>query len=153
MTPPRSHLFAGAVLALGGVFVGITALGLVAAQAVLFARIPGVVVSSRDAALLGDLLAVLPLIVTFAALNIGAAIGLMVGRGWAVPVASWVAAAAVAVGLLTLVLVIAGNGPATDADGLGIISVFVGFYAAAAIAVQVSAIPAFAPRRAPSTAA
>jgi hypothetical protein len=153
MTAPRSHLFSAAILALGGALTGITALALVVAKGVIATGIPGISVKPQDAALLDDLVAVLPFIVTFAGLNLAAAIGLLVGRGWAVATAGWVATVAVAVGLLAIVLVIAGNGGAADPDGLSIVSVFVSLYAAAALAPQVGAtVPAVSFRPVPSAA-
>ncbi len=156
VTAPRSHLFAAAVLTLGGALVGITALGLAVAPGVLAAGIPGVAVKPQDAALLDDLFAVLPFIVTFAAINLAAALGLVIGHSWAASAASWVASVAVAVGLLALVLVIVGSGvggDASNADGLGVISIFVSLYALVALAVHVSRVPTPAFRSAASAAA
>jgi hypothetical protein len=148
MQSPRSHQFAAAVLALGGGLLGTTALAIFMAHVVVAAGIPGVVAKPQDVALLGDLVAVLPFIVTFAAFNVVAAIALMVGRSWAVTVASWVAGVAITIGLLGLVLLIAGSGTtpaadpgrAGDADGLAIISLFLCLYTAAAVALRVSGL-------------
>ncbi len=155
MPSPRSHLFAAAVLALGGGLLGVTTLAIVVARAVLAAGVPGVVVKPQDAALLDDLFAVLPFIVTFAALNLAAAVGLALGRRWGVTVGSWVASVAVAIGLLGLLLLVAGSAPspvagtgrAGDPDGLAIISVAVCLYASAAVALRLpdGRAPAFHP--------
>jgi len=144
MQSSRSQLFAAAVLALGGGLLGVTTLAIVAARAVLAAGIPGVVANPQDIALLGDLSAVLPFIVTFAALNVVAAIGLALGRRWAAGVARWVAGIAVAICLIGLLLLIAGSGPistadagrAGDPDGLAIISLVLCLYGSAAVALR-----------------
>lgn len=83
MPSSRSHLFASAVLALGGSLVAVTALAIAVARAVVQAGLPGVVAKPGDVALLGDLFAVLPFIVTFAVANLAAAVGLATGHAWA----------------------------------------------------------------------
>jgi hypothetical protein len=155
----RSHLFAAAVLGLGGGLLTVTVLAIVVARAVLEAGVPGVVAKPQDVALLGDLFAVVPFIVTFAAANLAASIGLAIGRSWAPRVARWVAGVAVAIGLLGLVLLIAGSGPVSttaagrgsDPDGLAVISLFVCAYAWAAIAVRLPFEPQ-RPRLVPAAA-
>lgn len=52
MQPSRSRLFAAAVLALGGGLLGVTALAIVVARAVVAAGIPGVVVRAEGLGLL-----------------------------------------------------------------------------------------------------
>ena len=149
MPSSRSRLFAAAVLALGGGLLGSLALAIGVAKAVLTAGVPAVVAKPQDVALLGDLLAVVPFIVTFAAANLATAVGLALGRRWATGVARWVTGVSVASGLLGLVLLIAGSGPvstgdagrAADPDGLAIISLFVCLYAWAAVAVRLPADP------------
>ena len=119
------------------------------AHAVIAAGVPGIVATPQDVALLGDLFAVLPFILTFAVANLAAAIGLATGRDWAPRVARWITGVAVATGLLALVLLIAGNGPvpatqvatASDPDGFAILSLFVCLYAWAAIAVRLPEDP------------
>lgn len=149
MPPSRSHLFASGVLALGGGLLAVTALAIAVARTVLSAGLPGVVAKPEDVALLGDLFAVLPFILTFAIANLAAAVGLATGRDWALRVARWVTGVAVAIGLLGLMLMIAGNGPvpatqaahASDPDGFAILSFFVCLYAWAAIAVRLPEDP------------
>ena len=144
MPSSRPHLFASAVLALGGGLLAVMALAIVVARAVVASGIPGIVATPADVALIGDLVAILPFIVTFAAANLAASFGLAIGRSWAPRVARWVAGVSVGTGLLGLVLLIAGSGPAStagggrvgDPDGLAIISLFVCLYAWAAIAVR-----------------
>ena len=149
MPSSRAHLFAASVLTLGGGLVAVTALAVVVARFVLNAGLPGVEARPQDVALLGDLFAVLPFIVTFAIVNLAAGVGLVVGRSWATRVARWVTGIVVATGLLGLVLMIAANGPvpstqvagAADPDGFAILSVFVCLYAWAAIAVRLPEEP------------
>jgi hypothetical protein len=144
MPSSRSHLFASGVLALGGGLFAVLALAIVVGRVVLDAGLPGVVAKPQDIALIGDLFAVVPFIVTFAAANLAAAVGLATGRTWAPQVARWITGVSVATGLLGLVLLIAGSGPVsvvdaahgTDPDGFAIVSFFVILYAWAAIAVR-----------------
>ncbi len=147
MQPSRSHLFAAAVLALGGGLLGVTALAVAVARAVVAAGTAGVVATPHDLALLDDLVAILPFMVTFATLHVAAAIGLALGRRSAVRAGTWVAGMAVAIGLLVLVIMILGSAPtsaadagrAGDPDGLAIISVFLCLYGAAAVALRMPA--------------
>jgi hypothetical protein len=149
MPASRSYLFASAVLVLGGGVLALVTVAIVVARAVVEAGLPGVVVKAQDVALLGDLFAVVPFIVTFAGINLAAAVGLATGRAWAPRAARWITGVAVATGLLGLLLLIAGSGPipptqvaqASDPDGFAILSVFVCLYAWAAIAVRVPEEP------------
>jgi hypothetical protein len=149
MPSSRAHQFAAAVLVLGGGLLAVTALAVVAARVVVNAGLPGVVVRPRDVALLDDLLAVVPFIVTAAVINLVAGLGLAAGRRWAPRIASWVTGAAVATGLLGLVLLIAANGPvpstqvagASDPEGFAILSLFVCLYAWAAVALRLPEEP------------
>jgi hypothetical protein len=144
MPSTRSQQFAAGVLALGGGLLAVGAFAIVVARVVLSAGLPGVHAAPEDLALLADLIAVLPFVVTFAIVNLVGAIGLVTGRTWAPGVARWVTGVAVATGLAGLLLLIAANGPvpptqvaqASDPDGFAIVSVFVCLYAWAAIAVR-----------------
>jgi hypothetical protein len=129
--------------------LAVTTVAIVVARAVVEAGLPGVVVTAQDLALLDDLFAVVPFIVTFAAINLASAIGLATGRAWAPRAVRWITGITVAIGLLGLLLLIAGSGPtpatqvaqASDPDGFAILSVFVCLYAWAAIAVRVPEEP------------
>jgi hypothetical protein len=144
MSSSRPNQFAAVVLALGGAMLAVIALAIVVAKVVVDAHVPGVVATPQDVALLGDLVAVLPFVVSFAAANVAAGLGLLLGRRWAPRVARWVSGVAVSIGLLGLVLLIAANGPvastqvagASDPDGFAILSVFVCLYAWAAVALR-----------------
>lgn len=144
MPSSRSQQFAAGVLALGGGVLAVGALAIVVARVVLDAGLPGVHATPEDLALLADLIAVLPFVVTFAVVNVVAAIGLATGRPWATGVARWVTAVAVATGLAGLLLLIAANGPvpatqvaqASDPNGFAIVSCFVSLYAWAAVALR-----------------
>ena len=86
MSSSRSHLFASGVLALGGGLLAVTAFAIVVARAVINAGLRGVVQKPGDVALLDDLVAVLPFLVTVAVINLAAAVGLATGApghpGW-----------------------------------------------------------------------
>jgi hypothetical protein len=149
MPSSRAHQFATAVLALGGGLLVVTALAILVARIVVSTSLPGIVVRSEDVALLDDLIAVLPFMLTFAAMNLAAGIGLAAGRRWAPRVATWVTGIAVATGLLGLLLLIAANGPvpstkvagAADPEGFGILSAVVCLYAWAAVALRLPEEP------------
>lgn len=149
MPSSRPHQFAAAVMALGGASLAVTAFALVVARVVIEANLPGVVAKPQDVALLGDLIAIAPFIVTVAAINLVAAVGLVTGRSWAPRVARWVTGVAVTAGLLGLILLIAANGPvpstqvarASDPEGFAILSAFVCLYAWAAVALRLPTEP------------
>ena len=95
----------------------------------------GLAVDPSDAALLGDLVAVLPLVIGFALVNVIAGVGLVAGSTWADSVAVATAGVAVVAGSLGLVLVVAGRDPfapvgvsGPSSEGLGILAVFTGVY-------------------------
>jgi hypothetical protein len=144
MPSSRPHLFASGVLALGGGLLAVTALAIAVARVVVQAGLLGVVATTGDVELLGDLVAVLPFIVAVAVANLAAAVGLATGRAWAPRVGRWITGVTVATGLVGLVLLIVANGPvpasnvtqASDPEGFAILSVFVCLYAWAAIALR-----------------
>lgn len=148
MPSSRSNLFAATVLALGGGLLAVTVLAIVVARSVIAAGLPSVVAKPEDVALLGDLFAVTPFIVSIAVVNLAASVGLATGRTWAPRVARWITGLVVAVGMLGLALLVAGSGPiqpgatgGSDPDGFAIVSVFVCLYAWAAVALRVPELP------------
>ena len=154
MTVHPFRIVAGVLLTTGGFVVAISALAIALAR-ILVAG--GMVVRAGDAALLEDLVALLPFIVAFALANVVAALGLLGGRAWADNVAIGSAAVAVAIGTVGLVLVVVGRDPfgpvASTAgptlDGIEMLAGFTLLY----LAVIVSVVAARAPRRLTTTGA
>jgi hypothetical protein len=125
---------------------GVTAAAIVIARVMVQA---GIDVQPADAALLDDLVAVLPFILAFFALNLATAAGLAAGRAWAVVSASLLTLGTVAAGVIGLVLVVIGNDPsvvtgairAGQSDGIGLITAFTGLYLSALIALRIDGLP------------
>jgi len=140
-----SRVLAGVLLITGGSVVAVAAL------AVVFARIlvdAGMTVRAADAALLGDIVAVLPFVVAFAVANLVAAFGLLNGRAWADSLAVGSAVVAVTVGALGLLLVVVGRDPfapvataRSTADGIGILGGFTISYLAIIVALLAARVP------------
>jgi hypothetical protein len=123
-----ARIVAGVLLVAGGFVVAVSALAIALAKVLVDG---GMTVRPADAALLGDLVAVLPFIVAFAGLNLLAAVGLLAGKSWADGVATATARAAVAVGSIGIIIVVVGRDPfastasaRSNADGLGILTAF-----------------------------
>ena len=136
---PSGRIVAGILLLAGGFVVGVSALAIATAK-VLVDR--GVAVSPTDAGLLDDLVAVLPFIVGFAAVNVAAAIGLLAERDWAPSIAGAAATIATITGFVGLVLVIVGRDPfapitatGPSTDGVGILVAFTVLYAVVLMAL------------------
>ena len=139
MTTHPARIAASVLLLAGGFVVAVTALAIWIAQLLVQG---GMAVTPADAALLSDLVAVLPFFVAFAAVNVLAAIGLLTSAEWADVLATSAGTVAVVGGALGLLLVVAGRDPfapaaghAASADGLGILVVFTGLYALVLVAL------------------
>jgi hypothetical protein len=134
-----ARIAASLLLLAGGFLIAVSALAIWIAQLLVDG---GMVVKPADAALLSDLVAVLPFFVGFAVVNVLAAIGLLISASWAESLAVAAGATAVAGGALGLLLVVAGRDPfaptaahAASADGLGILAVFTGLYVLVLVAL------------------
>ena len=136
---PPGRIVAGILLLAGGFVVGVGALAIAIAK-VLVDR--GLAVSVSDAGLLDDLVAILPFIAGFAAVNVAAAVGLLAGRDWAPSLAGAAATVATIIGFVGLVLVIVGRDPfapitaaGPSTDGVGILVAFTVLYAVVLMAL------------------
>lgn len=96
MTTSPSHIAAAVLLTVGGMVAAVAATAIVFAS---FAVRAGLTAQPADARLLADLVAVLPFIVAFGALDLAIAIGLAKNRTWAVVSASLLGLGAVAMEL------------------------------------------------------
>lgn len=141
------RLIAAIPLLIGGLVVSVSALAVILARILVDA---GMTIRPADAALLADVVAVLPFVIAFAGANLVAAFGLLSGRAWADGLAFGSAVVAAAVGGLALLLVVVGRDPfapvgssGPSADGIGILTSFVVLY----LAVILSLLAAHAPRR------
>jgi hypothetical protein len=139
MTTHPARVAASVLLLVGGFVVAVSALAMWIAQALIQG---GMTVKPADAELLSDLVAVLPFFVAFAAVNVLAAIGLLISAEWADSLATSAGTVAVVGGALGLLLVVAGRDPfapsaghAVSPDGLGILVVFTGLYAIVLLAL------------------
>jgi hypothetical protein len=140
-----SRIVAGTLLVAGGFVVAVSALAVVLARLLVGA---GMVVRPADAALLDDIVAILPFVIAFAVANLVAAYGLATGKGWAEGLAVGSAVVAVTVGALGLLLVIVGRdpfapvgSPGSGADGIGILGAFTIVYLAVIVALRVARAP------------
>ena len=127
-----SRLAAGLLLILGGGVVAVSALAIGLARVLVEA---GMVIRPADAVLLGDLVALLPFIITFAAVNLVAAAGLLLGRSWADRLGLGAGIVGATAGALGLLLVGVGRDPfapaataRATADGIGILAVATALY-------------------------
>jgi hypothetical protein len=139
MTAHPARIAASALLLIGGFVVAVSALAIWIAQELVQG---GMTVKPADAALLSDLVAVLPFFVAFAAVNVVAAVGLLTSTEWADSLATSAGTVAVVGGALGLLLVVGGRDPfapsvghAASPDGLGILVVFTGLYALVLVAL------------------
>jgi hypothetical protein len=133
-TQPRRGI-AAVLLAGGGFVIGVTVLAIVLTKILVDTGLPGV--RPSDKAVLDDLIPLLPLIGAFAAVNVVAAIGLLLEREWAAGLSIATALVAVAVGATGLVVIALGADPfaststgQSSADGFGIVGLFTVAYLA-----------------------
>lgn len=135
-----SRLVAGLLLIVGGGVVAVSALAIGLARLLVEG---GMVIRPADAVLLGDLVAVLPFIITFAVVNLVAAAGLLLGSSWGDRVGLGVAIVGATAGTLGLLLVGLGRDPfapaataQATADGIGILSVATALYVLVIVAID-----------------
>lgn len=140
-----ARLVASVLLVAGGFVVAVSALAVVFASILVYR---GMTVRPADAALLADLVPVLPFVVAFALANIVAAIGLLTGKSWADLAAAGSAVVAITAGAIGLTLVVVGRDPFAStaaarsaADGIGILGVFTVFYLAIIAALAAAQLP------------
>ena len=139
MSTHPTRIFASVLLLGGGFVVGVTALAIGLARLLVDA---GATVRPADAALLGDLVPVLPFIVAFALLSLVAAAGLAVEGAWADALAVGVSIVAIVTGVTGLLLIVAGSDPFASsvsghatANGIGIVGAFTVAYVAVLVAI------------------
>ena len=135
-----SRLVAGLLLIVGGGVVAVSALAIGLARVLVEA---GMVIRPADAVLLGDLVALLPFIITFAAVNIVAAAGLLLGSSWADRLGLGAGIVGATAGALGLLLVGVGRDPfapaataRATADGIGILAVATALYVLVIVAID-----------------
>jgi hypothetical protein len=139
MSVHPARIVASLLLLVGGFVIAVTALAIVVTQQLVDG---GLAVKPSDAALLSDLVAVVPFFVAFAIVNLVAAIGLLISADWADSLAIAAGATAAAGGALGLLLVVAGRDPfaptaasGPSPDGLGILALFTGLYVLVLVAL------------------
>ena len=128
MSTHPARIFASVLLLGGGLVVGVTALAIGLARVLVDAGAP---VRPADAALLADLVPVLPFIVAFSVGSLVAAVGLAGERAWAENLAIGVSIVGVVTGLTGLFVTVAGSDPFASSvsahatsDGIGIVGAF-----------------------------
>ena len=132
MSVHPARVVASLALLAGGFIVGVSVL------AILFAKIlvdAGMVIRPTDAALLGDLVPVMPFVGGFAVASILAGAGVLAGQVRADSVAMGTSIVAVVAGVLGLALIVVGRDPlassvraGSSADGLQIVGAFTLIY-------------------------
>jgi hypothetical protein len=129
---------------LAGGFVGVTILAIVLAQALVTA---GATVRPADAALLADLIPLLPFIAGFAIASLAAGLGLLLGQARAETLAVGTSVLAVAVGVIGLTLLVVGRDPfastaraTATADGIAIVGTFTLLYGAVIVALEATRV-------------
>jgi hypothetical protein len=124
MSPTTLRLAAAASLAADGAFILILALAIVVTRGLVAA---GLGVTPGDAALLEDLVAVVPFVSAYGIAALVAAAGIVRGRAWADRLGVGVGIIGATVATIGLLLIGVGRDPlATDqfpADGLGVLAV------------------------------
>jgi hypothetical protein len=145
MTTVPTRTVASLLLFAGGTVVAVTALAIVIARLLVDA---GMAVTAADAALLADLVGILPLVIGFAVVTLVAAAGHVTGASWAPGIAFVSALVAVAIGGFGLVLMTLGGDPATlltspasMANGLGMTAAFTAIYLLVIVALAVAPSP------------
>ena len=139
MSTHPARIFASVVLLGGGFVVGVTALAIAVATVLVDA---GAAVRPADAALLADLVPVLPFIIAFAATSLVAAVGLAVEGAWGDTLAVGISIVGVVAGVTGLLLIVVGGdlfaSTVTEhatSSGLGIVGAFTMAYVAVLVAV------------------
>lgn len=132
MSVHPARVVASLALLAGGFIVGVSVLAIVFAKVLVDA---GMAIRPADAALLGDLIPVLPFIGGFAIASIVAGVGVLVAETRADSIAMGTSIVAVVAGVLGLALIVVGRDPfassvrsASTADGLGIVGSFTVIY-------------------------
>jgi hypothetical protein len=132
MSVHPARVVASLALLAGGFIVGVSVLAIVFAKLLVDA---GMAIRPADAALLGDLVPVLPFIGGFAIASIVAGIGVLAGQPRADSLAMGTSIVAVVTGLLALALIVVGRDPfattvraGSTADGLEIVGSFTLIY-------------------------
>ena len=136
MSAQPARIVASLSLLVGGIAVGVAVL------AITFARIlvhAGMTIRPSDAALLDDLIGVLPFIAGFAILSVAAGAGLLIGKQSVEAIAVGTSLAAVVVGLVGLTLIVVGRDPfagaGSTADGVGVVGAFTFVYGTVLVAL------------------
>jgi hypothetical protein len=139
MSVHPSRVVASLLLLAGGFVVGVSVLAIGLARVLVEA---GMTIRPADAALLADLIPVLPFVAGFALVSIAAGLGLIAGQDRAENLGIGAAAVAVVVGGLVLALIIIGRDPfastesaKTTADGIAIVGTFTVTYVAVMVAL------------------
>jgi len=129
-----ARIAAAIVLGTGTFVVGVAALAIVFAKLLVDAGLP---IHPADLATLDDVIAILPFVLTFAAVGAVATIGLVAGQAWAERAAIADAVVGVTAGAFGLFLIVAGRDPfasssraSSVADGVGIVGTFTVVYLA-----------------------
>jgi hypothetical protein len=132
MSVHPARVVASLALLAGGFIVGVSVLAIVFAKVLVNA---GMAIRPADAALLGDLIPVLPFIGGFAVASTLAGIGVLAGQVRADSIAMGTSIVAVVAGVLVLVLIVVGRDPfassvraGSSADGLEIVGSFTLIY-------------------------
>jgi hypothetical protein len=140
-----ARIAAALLLVAGGVVTSVVALAIVIARSLVDGGAPS---SAADAVLLADLAAVLPLIVSFAIVNVVAGVGLLAGSSSAESLSGSTAVAAVMGGAIGLLLVAVGRDPFAPAgtggpaiDGIAILASWTAVYVFVLIALAVARPP------------
>jgi hypothetical protein len=143
LTANTTRYIAAAALVLSGAISGVLALA-IAAVRILVAQ--GMAVTPADTALIEDLVAVLPFVVTFAFGALVAAMGVLQGRVWADRLGAGIGLVGATVAAVGLLLIGVGRDPlATNVaafgpvDGLGILAVVFVIHALAVMAISLAA--------------
>jgi len=144
MSVHPARIIASLSLLAGGLVVGVSIL------AIAFARLlvnAGMTVQPADAALLDDLIGVLPFVAGFATASIVAGLGVLAGAARAETLAIATSVVALIVGIAGLALIVVGHDPfatttsaTATADGVGIVGAFTAIYLAALIGLGASRI-------------
>jgi hypothetical protein len=136
-----ARIVAALALLAGGFVVAVSVLAIAFAQILVDA---GLVVRPADAALLSDLVPVLPFVGGFAIASILAGVGLLLGATAAETLAVGTSVVAITAGLIGIALVVvgrdpfAGAGTGSPSDGVGIIAAFTVTYITAVVALAVA---------------
>ncbi len=134
-----ARVIASLSLLAGGFVVGVSVLAVGFAQALVMT---GATVRPVDAALLDDLVPVLPFVAGFAVASVVAGLGLLVGQARAEALAIGTSIVGVVVGVIGLALIVVGRDPfastasaTSTTDGIGIVGTFTLIYGAVIVAL------------------